>query len=81
MIDIDDVFTGINSETILPGFTQYWEDNQEGHFLMDINAGYRIKDSYIVSFAVKNVTNTEYMGRPGDIMPQRFYSLQLGIRF
>ena len=81
VLDIDDVFTGINSETILPGFTQYWEDNQEGHFLMDINAGYRIKDSYIVSFAVKNVTNTEYMGRPGDIMPQRFYSLQLGIRF
>ncbi|HUS86243.1 MAG TPA: TonB-dependent receptor [Bacteroidales bacterium] len=78
---IDDVFTGPYSETILPGFLNYWSENNTGHFLMDCNLGYRINDSYLVSFAVKNMTNTEYMGRPGDIMPHRYFSLQFSARF
>ena len=33
------------------------------------------------AIAVKNITNTEYMGRPGDIRPQRNYILRLSGRF
>jgi len=38
-------------------------------------------DKHRISFSVKNLTNTEYVGRPGDIQPQRYYSLQFGARF
>ena len=30
-----------------------------------------------ISLAIKNLTNTEYMGRPGDIQAQRNYTLRL----
>jgi outer membrane receptor protein involved in Fe transport len=81
ILDIDEVFKGVDSEDFLPGFPDYWSENNTGHFLADANIGYRINDRYRVSFAVKNLTNREYMGRPGDIMPHRYYSLQVGARF
>jgi hypothetical protein len=30
---------------------------------------------------IKNVTNSEYMGRPGDIQPHRNFSIRLSGRF
>jgi hypothetical protein len=48
---------------------------------MDGNFGFLISDALKVSLAVKNITNTEYMGRPGDIQPQRNFSLRLSGRF
>ena len=81
LLAIDDVFTGPDSETILPGFTEYWSDDNNAYIVSDISLGYRINQVFKVSAAVKNLTNTEYLGRPGDIMPQRFYSLQFGARF
>jgi outer membrane receptor protein involved in Fe transport len=48
---------------------------------MDGNIGIRITDAVKVSIAVKNITNTEYMGRPGDIQPQRNLSLRLSGSF
>ena len=44
---------------------------------MDGNIGYRISEGVKVSVAVKNISNTEYMGRPGDIQPHRNYSIRL----
>lgn len=79
---IDDVFLDpLTRESILPGFYDYWQENNTGYFLMDGSLGYRISRSLKLSAAVKNITNTEYMGRPGDIQPVRNFSLRLSGRF
>jgi iron complex outermembrane receptor protein len=81
-LDVDDVF--LNPETreqILPGFFTYWQESNTGYLLLDGNAGYRFSDAFTLSLAVKNITNTVYMGRPGDIQPHRNFSLRLSGRF
>jgi outer membrane cobalamin receptor len=81
-LNIDDVFLNpLTREQILPGFYDYWQENNTGYFLMDGNFGFRISKALKVSLAIKNITNTEYMGRPGDIQPQRNFSLRLGGQF
>jgi len=81
-LNIDDVFLNpLTREEILPGFYDYWQANNSGYFLMDCNAGYRVSKTLKVSVAVKNATNTEYMGRPGDVQPHRNFSLRLSGRF
>jgi outer membrane cobalamin receptor len=82
ILRIDDVFLNeLTREQILPGFYDYWQDHNTGYFMVDGNAGYRISNVLTLSVAVKNITNTEYMGRPGDIQPQRNYSIRLAGNF
>jgi iron complex outermembrane receptor protein len=81
-LNIDDVFLNpATREEILPGFYDYWQENNTGYFMMDGNIGYRVSEPLNVSIAVKNITNTEYMGRPGDIQPHRNFSIRLSGRF
>jgi len=81
ILNIDEVFVGeLTRETILPGFYDYWNTNNTGYFLMDGNIGYNFNERYKLSLSVKNITNTEYMGRPGDIRPQRFFGLRFSGR-
>jgi outer membrane receptor protein involved in Fe transport len=76
-LNIDYVFLDPSfRESILPGFYDYWLENNKGYVLMDGSVGYKIK-KFRISIAVKNITNTEYMGRPGDIQPQRNFSLRI----
>jgi iron complex outermembrane receptor protein len=78
ILEIDDVF--VNPETreiILPGFYDYWVENNNGYALLDLNTSYRVNQKFMVSFVIKNIGNTEYMGRPGDIMPHRNFSIRL----
>lgn len=78
LLEIDDIFLKpdpVTGESILPGFIDYWSDNNKPYVVIDINAGYQIKNNCNISFTIKNLTNTEYMGRPGDIQPQRYYSI------
>jgi outer membrane receptor protein involved in Fe transport len=78
ILNIDDVFVNpVSREKILPGFYDYWIGHNTGYFLMDVNLGYRLSKILRLSFAIKNITNTEYMGRPGDIQVQRNFSLRL----
>lgn len=78
ILNIDDVFLHpVTGEAILPGFPEYWENSAGGHLVIDPRAGYKINNSFRISIVVKNVLNTEYMGRPGDIMPHRNYSIRL----
>ncbi|TVQ94678.1 MAG: TonB-dependent receptor [Bacteroidetes bacterium] len=80
--NIDDVFLDeLTRETILPGFYDYWNSNNTGHFIMDLNMGWQFHRNYEISMVLKNLTNTEYMGRPGDIQPHRRFSLRLSINF
>jgi outer membrane receptor protein involved in Fe transport len=77
ILRIDDFFlTEETGEAILPGFPGYWEDHNTGYLVIDGSLGYRLNENYTLSFAVKNITNTEYMGRPGDIQQQRSYSIR-----
>jgi iron complex outermembrane receptor protein len=68
-------------EAILPGFPAYWADHNTGFMALDWNLGYRLNSKLTLSLAVKNLTNTEYMTRPGDIQPQRNFSLRLSGKF
>jgi outer membrane cobalamin receptor len=78
ILNIDNVFLNqLTRETILPGFYNYWNNNNRGYFLMDANLSYSINEKYRVSLSIKNVTNTEYMGRPGDIRPQRNFGIRI----
>ncbi|TAL65379.1 MAG: TonB-dependent receptor [Bacteroidetes bacterium] len=82
ILSIDDVFINETTrESILPGFYDYWLTHNTGYFLIDGNVGYKINKIVMISLAVKNITNTEYMGRPGDIQPQRNFSLRLSGTF
>lgn len=82
ILSIDDVFLNeFTREVILPGFYDYWLSDNTGYLLLDANTGYNINKTFTLSVAVKNLTNTEYMGRPGDIQPQRNYSIRLAANF
>ena len=82
MLRIDDVFLAeLTRESLLPGFYEYWNNHNKGYFLADLQTGYSFVKNYKVSFVVKNITNTEYMGRPGDIQPHRNYSIRLSGTF
>ena len=82
ILNIDDVFLKpATSERFLPGFSDYWQNNNNSYITIDAITGYNINEWITVSFAVKNLTNTEYMGRPGDIQPQRNFSLRFSGKF
>ena len=78
MLNIDSVFLDTQ---ILPGFDRYWPEHNKAFGVLDGRIGYKMTQKLNVSFAVKNIANTEYMGRPGDIQPQRNYSLRLSGKF
>lgn len=78
ILNIDDVFLTTN---ILEGFNGYWQNHNKGYATADANLGYKINDKFTVSVAIKNLTNTEYMSRPGDIQPQRNFSIRLTGKF
>lgn len=82
ILSIDNVFLDeLTRESILPGFYEYWLRKNKGYFLVDGTFGYMITKHFTLSLAVKNITNCEYMGRPGDIQPQRNFSLRLSGKF
>jgi outer membrane receptor protein involved in Fe transport len=82
MLDIDDVFVNpLTRESILPGFFDYWQSSNDGYFTADASVSYKLNENFSISLAVKNLTNTEYMGRPGDIQPHRNYSLRFSGNF
>jgi iron complex outermembrane receptor protein len=82
ILRIDNVFLlEITRESILPGFYDYWNSHNTGYFLADASLAYNFTQNLSFSFAVKNLTNTEYMGRPGDIQPQRNFSFRISGKF
>jgi len=82
VLSIDDIFLQeFDGQYILPGFPEYWNNDNKNYFLLDGNLSYEINASLTLSMAVKNISNIEYMGRPGDIQPQRNFSLRLSGSF
>ena len=78
ILNIDEVFL---TTPILVGFDEYWSGHNTGYYCLDGNIGFDITEKFSLSLAVKNITNTEYMGRPGDIQPQRNYSIRFTGKF
>jgi len=82
ILRIDEVFLNeLTRESILPGFYDYWLENNVGYFTIDGNIGLKMNSKLTLSFAVKNITNTEYMGRPGDIQPHRNFSIRISGKY
>ncbi|MCF6242567.1 MAG: TonB-dependent receptor, partial [Bacteroidales bacterium] len=82
ILNIDNVFLNPGTrEQILPGFYDYWQKNNTGYLIFDGNLAYLINKKFELTFSIKNLTNTEYMGRPGDIRPQRSFSIQFNGKF
>ncbi|MGC9341176.1 MAG: TonB-dependent receptor plug domain-containing protein, partial [Bacteroidales bacterium] len=82
ILRIDEVFLNeLTREIILPGFYDYWIASNKGNIIIDPNIGIEVAENYRISFAIKNILNAEYMGRPGDILPQRHFSLRFSGRF
>jgi len=78
ILRIDEFFLNeTTGEAILPGFPGYWETHNTGYLTLDGNIGYKFNKVLTLSFVVKNINNAEYLGRPGDIQPQRNFSLRL----
>lgn len=81
ILNIDDIFINpATHEDILPGFLSYWQQNNRGHILSDVSIAYHFDHKYSISLAIKNLTNEEYMGRPGDIQPPRHFSVRVSGR-
>lgn len=78
ILNIDKVFI---DQPILVGFDKYWPGHDKGYGLLDCSTGYKLNEKFTLSLVVKNLTNTEYMGRPGDIQPQRNFSARLSGKF
>jgi outer membrane receptor protein involved in Fe transport len=82
ILRIDDFFLDeATGGVILPGFPDYWSNHNTGYYALDGTLGYNFNEKYKLSFAAKNLTNTEFMGRPGDIQPQRNYSIRFSGKF
>jgi outer membrane cobalamin receptor len=78
ILNIDKVFL---DTPILLGFDEYWPEHNTGYTVIDGIFGYKLSENLSLSLAIKNMANTEYMGRPGDIQPQRNVSLRLSGKF
>ncbi|MBK7626367.1 MAG: TonB-dependent receptor [Bacteroidales bacterium] len=82
MLNIDDVFVNeFTRESILPGFYDYWLEKNKAYVVLDENIGYSLSKTITLSIAAKNITNLEYMGRPGDIQAPRNYSIRFSGKF
>ncbi len=86
MINIDDAFqqeliTGNPNTQILPGIKEYREKNNKGYVLFDFRVGYSLTEYSKMNIIVKNIFNTEWMGRPGDVGAPRNVSIQYTFNF
>ncbi len=71
---------GPNGEEILRGLQNYRLLNNRGLAVIDMRVGYKLNDQINLSLIVNNLLNTEYMSRPGAIMPPRMFMLQAMFR-
>ena len=76
MENIDAVF-----EESIPGVKNYRDKHDYGDWVVDTRIGYRISKNAQVSFICNKLFNHEYMGRPADMQPPRFYSFKVGFSY
>ncbi|GAB4312239.1 MAG: hypothetical protein Kow00127_02710 [Bacteroidales bacterium] len=75
---IDEAFeVELFGQEIFPGLKQYRQDNNTGHLVTDLRAGYSAGYGISINLMINNLFNEEYMGRPGDIRPPRNIMLRV----
>ncbi len=74
---IDEAFEEpILGQYFFPGLKEYRKENNTGKLIIDLRLGFQLSPSSKLSLHVKNLFNTEAMGRPGDLQPPRNIGLQ-----
>jgi iron complex outermembrane receptor protein len=82
MINVDEVFLDpLIGNLLLPGFPDYWEENETAYSLLDLRLGWNITEMIRITCILNNAFNVEYLGRPGDIGRPRNITLQLRLNF
>jgi iron complex outermembrane receptor protein len=86
IINIDKAFLGplipgVPSSEIMPGLKNYWAEHNKGATVLDLRVGFDITETADIGIICKNVFNTEYMSRPGSIMPPRNIAIQCSLSF
>ena len=78
----DYAFRQFFSSMILPGYFDYRIANADKPlFMVDARIGFKFSEQLRISVIVKNVMNTLYVGRPGDMLPPRRFEVQLSANF
>jgi len=79
---IDEVFTDpLFGNIILPGFPEYWDENNKAYAVLDARVLCNITRNLNVGLILKNTLNKEYSARPGDIQAPRNITLRLTADF
>ena len=65
---------------IFPGLKEYRQKNNTGHIIFDLRTSYSFNKFTKLSLIVKNLFNTEYMGRPGDIGTPLNITMQFSVK-
>lgn len=82
MINVDEVFLDpFIGNILLPGFPDYWEENENAYSLVDLRLGWNITEILRITAILRNAFNVEYLGRPGDIGKPRNITLQVRLNF
>ncbi|MCK5822159.1 MAG: TonB-dependent receptor, partial [Bacteroidales bacterium] len=82
MVSVDDVFIDpFFGNYFLPGYPDYWKNNNSGYFLMDMRLAWKINEFFRINLIARNLLNKEYIGRPGDIAAPRNITLQARVKF
>jgi len=78
MINIDKAFEDpmIGGTKLLPGLYEYRQKHNKGYVVFDYRIAISLTEHSKISLVIRNITNEEYMGRPGDMRPPRSISLQ-----
>ncbi|MBP7464041.1 MAG: TonB-dependent receptor, partial [Bacteroidales bacterium] len=67
---------------LLPGYFDYRIANADQPYVsFDARMGFKFNEYIRASVLVKNVFNSEYVGRPGDLRPPRRFEIQLTAKF
>jgi len=61
---------------IFQGLKSYRQIHDKGSTVLDLRLAYNFPKQIRLSLLINNITNREYMGRPGDIRPPRSFQLQ-----
>jgi len=76
MESVDKLFEGF-----IVGLKEYREENNTGTTVIDLRAGYQITKRLKAAFLVKNVTNLDYIRRPGYQEAPRSFTMRLDYKF
>ncbi|MBK8566651.1 MAG: TonB-dependent receptor [Saprospiraceae bacterium] len=77
MKNIDEVFEAL----IVPGLRQYRKENNKGDLVLGARAAYFPNDHLKLALILGNVTNEEWVARPGKVEAPRHYTLRVDYSF